>query len=197
MKEITAHKANGLNEAITILALDKPGAGGAHHVYELGGAGATVRLEFQNGPVKETGLNGISNEALLAVVAHRLECFQAGKFASEDNGDALGFTKSALTSLKKRTLKRVQQGVEGRNLPHVETPAQVDTAAAPVGVDPKIQVIFWTHPKWDMKLALPADGSKGSPESYLGTADDPKELVQFEVKEMTPAEYAGMTAFTG
>lgn len=136
MREIITHKANGLNDAIRILALDQPGAGGANHVYEIGGAGATVRIEFQNGPVKESGFNGISNEALLAIVADRLEGFQRGPFKCKDNEDALGMVKGGLTCLLKRTKKRVDQGVEGTNVQHAEAAdaGQVDTAAAPVPV---------------------------------------------------------------
>jgi hypothetical protein len=155
MREVTSHKANGLNEAITILVVDEPGAGGANHAYELSGAGRRVRIEFQKGPIKEAGLNGLSNEALLAIVADRLECFQRGPFKCKDNEDALGMVKGGLTCLLKRTQKRLAQGIEGTNVQHVEpatatalppagtvftqsstaavapAPVQVDTAAAP------------------------------------------------------------------
>ena len=35
MRELTSHKVNGLNEAITIAVMDEPGAGGACHEYNL------------------------------------------------------------------------------------------------------------------------------------------------------------------
>lgn len=121
MRELTAHKANGLNEAIRIFVTDEPGPGGAHHAYELIGAGPTVRIEFQKGPIKEAGYNGLSNEALLAIVADRLECFQRGPFKCKDNEDALSMVKGGLTCLLKRTKARVAQGVEGTNVQHAET----------------------------------------------------------------------------
>ena len=31
MRELTDHKVNGLNEALTIIAIDNPGPGGANH----------------------------------------------------------------------------------------------------------------------------------------------------------------------
>lgn len=35
MRTLTAHKVNGLNEALTINVLDQPGPGGACHSYEI------------------------------------------------------------------------------------------------------------------------------------------------------------------
>lgn len=131
MRQLIAHKATGLNEAITILVLDEPGPGGANHVYEITGAGRRLRVEFQNGPILEAGLNGISHEALLAVVIDRLEGFQSGKFACKDNEDALGMIKGGLTCLLKRTRTRVEQKVEGTSVAHVERPPESPKAEAP------------------------------------------------------------------
>ena len=87
MRELTSHKVNGLNEALKIEVLDEPGAGGANHVYGItdstfiGGSEppkVTCPIRFQNGPIAEAGVNGISGEALLAIVEDRLKCFQAG-----------------------------------------------------------------------------------------------------------------------
>lgn len=119
MVEITSHKVNGLNEAITIKATDYSGAGGAHHVYELthpalnGTATALTMIQFQNGPIKEVGVNGISGEALLAIVEHRLQCFQAGQFACRENAIALTKIQEAMHWLHHRTRERLQRGVEG------------------------------------------------------------------------------------
>jgi len=70
MRAITDHKLNGLNDALEINVLDDPGQGGACHEYEIdqvGGApdsgGGKTRISFQNGPIKEAGVNGISGEA--------------------------------------------------------------------------------------------------------------------------------------
>lgn len=126
-REITAHRGNGLNEAIIITAVDaSDAAGDACHIYELHftqGSGKSVRLEFQNGPIKEAGYNGISNEALLAVVIDRLESFQSGPFACEDNAAALKSVQRGLNRLLKRTQTRIQQGVEGTNQAHDEKSA--------------------------------------------------------------------------
>lgn len=70
-------------------------------------------LSFQNGPIKEAGVNGITQEALLAVLKDRLEGFQSGQFKCHDNEVALDHIESAKLWLFKRTLERVARNVEG------------------------------------------------------------------------------------
>lgn len=130
MREVTSHKVNGLNEALKIEVIDEPGPGGANHAYDITGfdtkenpasvdlhgyrrSFARVPIVFQNGPIHETGVNGISQEALLAIVADRLECFQAGPYACQDNAEALEHVKAAMECLHRRTKERVARGVEG------------------------------------------------------------------------------------
>lgn len=121
-REITTHKVNGLNEAIKIEAIDEPGPGGANHEYaiyledpkEPHGHGAAFAINFQNGPIGEVGVNGISIEALLAIAADRLECFQAGPFACDDNHCALEHVNVAMEILQSRTRDRIARGVEGK-----------------------------------------------------------------------------------
>jgi hypothetical protein len=103
MRTLTDHKVNGLNEALVVTVLDDPGDGGANHQYRIdltaapGGdsrlSGRTSQwlIDFQKGPIQEAGLNGLSNEALLAVVIDRLRGFQSGEFACREN--ALALTK--------------------------------------------------------------------------------------------------------
>ena len=121
MRELTSHKVNGLNEALKIEVLDKPGPGNACHEYcitfvdeSLGGIERSP-IGFQNGPVKESGVNGISNEALLAIVEDRLLGFQAGEFACRENAIALTKLQEAMMWLQKRTRDRLARGVEGTN----------------------------------------------------------------------------------
>jgi hypothetical protein len=124
-RELTSHKVNGMNEALKIEVMDKPGSGGACHSYDITGFDATINpsnvhgemtrtaIVFQNGPILESGINGISNEALLAIVEDRLIGFQSGKYACEENAVALGLVQSAQGALKSRTQKRLDRGVEG------------------------------------------------------------------------------------
>jgi hypothetical protein len=120
MRSLTDHKVNGLNEAIEIAVLDEPGSGGANHHYEIvlfdsDGAptGQSINIVFQNGPIKETGVNGISNEALLAVLVDRMRGFQSGQFVGRENALALTKLEEAMLWLQKRTRDRTARGVEG------------------------------------------------------------------------------------
>lgn len=147
LREITTHKVNGCNEAITITAMDEPGVGGANCHYRLSVIppecweeqqdGSVVLdiektakqragcdLKFQNGPVS-AGINGITNEALLAVVIDRLRSFQngvpgddlhltaKGQFACRENALALTKLEEAMHWLNHRTRARESRGVEG------------------------------------------------------------------------------------
>lgn len=94
MRTLTDHKVNGLNEAIDINVQDEPGAGGADHHYQIvvhhDNTPATVHeVLFQHGPIAELGINGISNEALLAIVIDRMRGFQSGKFVCRENAARL------------------------------------------------------------------------------------------------------------
>lgn len=72
-------------------------------------------IDFQNGPVKENGVNGVTEENLLAIVANRLENFQSSDFACKENHLALIHIEEAIMWLKKRTAEREIRGVEGTN----------------------------------------------------------------------------------
>ena len=122
MRELTSHKVNGLNEALRIEVLDEPGQGNACHVYGITSdeprsadtpPAVMCPVRFQNGPIQEYGVNGISNEALLAIVEDRLAGFQSGQYACRENAIALTKLQEAMMWLQKRTRDRVARGVEG------------------------------------------------------------------------------------
>jgi hypothetical protein len=120
MRELTSHKINGLNEALKIQVLDKSGEGNICYVYRIAIPRKTnqeqaIHIEFQNGTIEEFGVNGISNEALLAIVEDRLIGFQSGNFGSPENSLALSNIQQALHWLKQRTSDRVARGVDGKN----------------------------------------------------------------------------------
>lgn len=101
--------------------MDEPGSGGACHEYIVVPAQGFApepfaTVFFQNGPVKENGVNGCHQEDLLLIVADRLKSFQAGPFACEDNAEALGHIRAALECLGRRTKARQERGVEGRSV---------------------------------------------------------------------------------
>lgn len=126
MREITSHKVNPANDKLDIQVLDQPGAGGANHVYSIewgnsegedrtGHSQRKVVISFQNGPIAEAGVNGVTQEALLAIVEDRLASFQAGQFACEENQSALEAVRAAQGHLHRRTTNRMSRGVEGTN----------------------------------------------------------------------------------
>lgn len=121
MREITNHRINPANDLLTISVLDEPGHGGANHEYEISGftpgnsdkCRGPMRISFQNGPIKEHGVNGVTQEALLAIVIDRLKSFQAGPYACKSNADALAHIETGLEHLLARTRERMARGVEG------------------------------------------------------------------------------------
>lgn len=130
MRELTSHKVNGLNEDLRIVVCDEPGQGNACHEYAIlfhdeqydaersplsDKFGRNCIIGFQNGPIAEFGVNGISNEALLAIVEDRLQGFQSGQFSCRENAVALTKLQECMMWLQKRTRDRLDRGVEGTN----------------------------------------------------------------------------------
>lgn len=127
MRNLTDHvvENDSVNHQLQIEVQDEPGAGGANHDYLvmlppghtfLGSDDNAIHVQFQNGPIKECGLNGLTHEALLAIVIDRLRAFQAGPYACDMNAIALKFCENALECLKSRTKSRLARGVEGTHL---------------------------------------------------------------------------------
>jgi hypothetical protein len=118
MRQLTTHKLNGLNDAIKVFVLDEPGSGGACHRYEMTMTNENAEISgpvinFQEGPIAESGVNGISNEALLAVVIDRMQGFQGGDYKCRENAIALTHLEDAMHWLQHRTRARLARGVEG------------------------------------------------------------------------------------
>lgn len=75
-----------------------------------------VDIHFQEGPIKECGVNGVCNEDLINMVLCRLQHFQESEFKCDENANAIIYLKSALDELRKRTNKRESRGVEGTHI---------------------------------------------------------------------------------
>lgn len=135
MRTITDHIVEGdsVNHQLKISVLDQPGQGGASHLYMIEGLDRSKNAEawhiedwgyhpwlcapvlFQNGPIKEFGVNGTTQEALLAIIIDRLRSFQSGPYSCRDNAIALTHCEDALMWLQRRTRERIKRGVEGTN----------------------------------------------------------------------------------
>ena len=121
-RTINDHIVNPANDKLVVETLDAPGSGGANHVYQVRGylskeADETaVVIRFQNGPINEVGVNGLTQEALLAIVVDRLRSFQAGPFSCRENALALTKIEEAMHWLQQRTIRRMRAGVEGTHV---------------------------------------------------------------------------------
>ena len=117
MRTLEDHKVNPTNDTLTVTVLDEPGSGGACHQYRITSNDPSfhvpTEIYFQNGPINEVGVNGLTHEALLAILCDRMRGFQSGPYASADNAEALTCMEQAQTALQRRTRARMARGVEG------------------------------------------------------------------------------------
>lgn len=130
MRLLNEHIVNPANDKLKIEVHDEPGIGGANHRYEIigfdtgnnpsriGAGGYEINYSrtvilFQNGPINEVGVNGLTHEALLAILADRLRGFQSGKYACDENASALSHIAAAQSILQSRTKARMARNVEG------------------------------------------------------------------------------------
>ena len=72
-----------------------------------------AKIHFQEGPIKENGVNGVANEDLLVMVIRRLQGFQDSPYSCRENAMAITKLEEALMWLRKRTMGRENRGVEG------------------------------------------------------------------------------------
>ena len=133
MKTLEGHKVNPANDRLFVAAVGTVSPAGAYHAYLVTGADLNrntalpalwqngiapekdsgMAILFQNGPIHEVGVNGITHEALIAILIDRLEGFQAGPYAHPANAAALAGLRAAQEALHGRTRERMDRGVEG------------------------------------------------------------------------------------
>ena len=132
MREITSHVVNPANDRLKITVEDEPSQGNACHLYMIrgfdtttnasdpfvarhGGPAQHATILFQNGPINAdgVGVNGITHEALIAILIDRLQGFQSGPYACRENALALTKMEEAAHWLAHRTRARMARGVEG------------------------------------------------------------------------------------
>lgn len=70
-------------------------------------------IQLQSGAIKESGVNGVMGEDLIAMVLVRLEEFQNTEFRCRENACAITKLEEAMMWLRKRTNGRENRGVEG------------------------------------------------------------------------------------
>lgn len=85
-----------------------------HHFTVLSAEGKILdEIHFQEGPIKEVGVNGLHNEDLLLMVVTRLEAFQNSDFRCDENQEAIDAIYEAVDALRSRTNRRINDGTEG------------------------------------------------------------------------------------
>ncbi len=126
-RTIKTHMGSSLNDDLVLIAMNPPDNQVAPCEYRISvdrpptrewlGRDTTLHvLDFHTGNPAD-GINGISNEVLLAIVRDRLECCQRSKFACDENKRALLNVILAMDALAWRTIKRKERGVEGTQTP--------------------------------------------------------------------------------
>lgn len=107
-----------------LIESSNPSPGGADTKYQIslapeekdGNPTALVTMHFHTGDPQK-GVTGITNEALLAIVEHRMKGFQNGPFPHLLNQEALEHVQGALKALNNRTRDRKARQVDGKQVP--------------------------------------------------------------------------------
>lgn len=69
-------------------------------------------LHFQDGPIPMHGVNGVTTEAVLAVLIHRTKTLN-DKFPCTENEQMISHMEAAIAAGKARTANRIARNVEG------------------------------------------------------------------------------------
>ena len=111
----THHGADPINNKVVVEAWDDTPATGSNRVYRL-----SVNVEDHNQEIAKIkfhagpgDVDGVTNEALLAVLIDRLRGFQNGPTSCRENAISLTKLEEALLWLQSRSRDRVNRGVIG------------------------------------------------------------------------------------
>lgn len=104
--------------------MDQPKSLRFHFEGQEGATGTVYEIPWQDGPVKEVGVNGIQADAVLEQVAEYLRSFlppaESGEpltYGQQCTESALVAIGLALHHLEQRTKEREERGVEGTSAP--------------------------------------------------------------------------------
>lgn len=122
-RELDDHKTSKLNrENIVVKTADFRAVDNAHHKYTVeckDADGATVEcceINFQNGGLKDVGPNGITEQALMAIILDRYRSFNAGPYSCRENAMVITKLEEVLMWSEKRANDRAKRGVEGERI---------------------------------------------------------------------------------
>jgi len=77
-----------------------------------------IDVTWQTGPIPEVGVNGAHIEDVIQVAIDRLRVHNEGPMRCRENSLAITALEEAQNWLVRRTMARVNQGVEGSMEPH-------------------------------------------------------------------------------
>ena len=80
---------------------------------------AFIRVVYQSGIPTEVGVNGCRIEDVISVALDKLERFQCGPLACDENAEAIRYLRLARHSLAHRIQRRLEQGVWNTMIPHI------------------------------------------------------------------------------
>lgn len=84
------------------------------YAYEITAGRTVYHVTFQEGSVKEVGLNGVTSEALIAILIDRTKILNK-KFPCKQNEEAIKLLERSLGVLEDGTKGRIKRKVEGTN----------------------------------------------------------------------------------
>ena len=121
--EVTVAFLNPISERYHVRACENdPAAGNGRHRYAVGANLAeggrddwSMLVNFQKGPLPQTGHNGILSNVLLAILIDHLKSFQTGPYASRETAIAITHLEEAENFLARRADKRNAQGILGQH----------------------------------------------------------------------------------
>lgn len=111
-KEVIYTDAHTTENGVEVshLSLDNSGH---DYVVEHGESGTLIG--FQNGNTLDYGVNGVTNEALLAILIHRTKSLNE-KFPCKENEDAIEHMEKALEAFENRIIERKKRNVYGKDV---------------------------------------------------------------------------------
>jgi len=127
-RPLSDHRNNKFNrECVEVFTVDGRQADNAHHVYRIEvydrydgkpdqGMVAYCDISFQNGGLKEVGPNGITDQALIAIVLDRVRSFNDGPYRCRENSMMITKLEEALMWGEKRGNDRARRNVEGERI---------------------------------------------------------------------------------
>lgn len=101
-------------KALEMLILKHPEFSSFISLKQFPGKGKTISITLQDGPVKQSGINGMQVDQLVEFTGYLVQSLNDA-YPCDENQDALNALKDCLDAFKARTKNRKKRNVEGTN----------------------------------------------------------------------------------